>query len=191
MVVAIKNNATVWVILIFVLCRYVKLSFPPKQMKSFRCCYRMEGFNTFNQIIQHCIDNHENDKLKIQLSKTTSTETVIQTKNFQIIPAEIRIQGKYIQPFAANYTVRIQRTEQINCSPFKKIQKRSSTPLKANCDLNFLSSDNENDENDDQNLSSYFEELSLLEDSKKDNSTQRMIVYVQMRTLNFTIKLST
>ena len=61
-------------------------------MERYRCWYYVEKESTdFNHIIDHCVIFHEHQQLQIKVATVISpTLTNVQTKNFGIIPAEIK-----------------------------------------------------------------------------------------------------
>ena len=76
---------------------------------TFKCYYCDSHSVIFGDIINHSVDIHENEILKIRIKSTTETYT----RNFTINPKEEHEKGKVIIPNDETRTIKISRLSAI------------------------------------------------------------------------------
>ena len=145
-------------------------------------------FETFSEVIDHCIIRHVDDKLKFQklIRQTDKCTTLWQTKNFNIIPVEVQRSGSYIYSINDKETIKVAKLKDPLNDPSQKLTSTSSnqkklkfstsTPIKSNTSEPFIETKLEDNEEEcdmstDQ-LSEDFINLSLLEEENNDILTE-------------------
>ncbi|XP_071137033.1 uncharacterized protein [Mytilus edulis] len=91
-------------------------------MTEFRCfyCTNVRSRN-FAEMVDHCIIRHDSEELKLKVAtRVSSSTTNVRTKNFKIIPAEIKKDNKFIIPQCESYTLNICNISSELLSPVKK-----------------------------------------------------------------------
>lgn len=122
----------------------------------FRCLYCEYESRQFCDIIDHMIIRHPDQNLKIKIILKREKDIKSYSKNFNLIPSDLKSKRQFITPVEKNKTLNISRLPEL--SPFGKCP-RMSTPVKSihdAPDINVIEMcDNEED------LSAVFYEMQL------------------------------
>lgn len=112
----------------------------------------------FADAIDHCISNHPESILKLNIKTTSKKKVLYKTRNFQVIPNDIAMKGGMIIPNKASLTIKISRRPMFQSptspmQPFKR-QRMQSTPKHKN-----FSKQNDPPSGDDNDENLIFEKL--------------------------------
>ena len=133
-------------------------------MDEFRCYYCVKASNDFADIIDHSIIEHSEEtlKLKIASQKGQHGKKQVFTKNFNIIPEEIKQDNKTISPLVHTRTIKISK------NPQSLLPILSSTPKKTRYSaVIFHEQHGQAIDIDESDISTCFKELSLEEEDVK------------------------
>ncbi|CAG2244993.1 unnamed protein product [Mytilus edulis] len=91
-------------------------------MTEFRCFYCTNvRSRDFSELVDHCIIRHDSEELKLKVATRVSPSTTnVRTKNFKLIPAEIKKDNKIIIPQCESCTLNVCNISSELLSPVKK-----------------------------------------------------------------------
>ncbi|VDI80060.1 Hypothetical predicted protein [Mytilus galloprovincialis] len=91
-------------------------------MTEFRCFYCTNvRSRDFAELVDHCIIRHDSEELKLKVAtRVSSSTTNVRTKNFKLIPAEIKKDNKFIIPQCESCTLNVCNISSELLSPVKK-----------------------------------------------------------------------
>ena len=93
-----------------------------EQQSPYKCHYCRQDRDSFQDIVNHSIENHKTEVVKIRklVLHESSGKFLYQSKNYKYIPEDLYKQGKEIIPHDKNESIVIREKNSELCSPFAK-----------------------------------------------------------------------